>query len=403
MKYFKRIIFLIFKPLNPIDVLDGFSVSKFSVLKRFELLFKGNKAQFFLIFKHLLLNLISIFFIPIAIILFFLKYKLIYINFWQIGAPPQQIGTLYKYLKLSKFDTRKIICLNPKLISNTHEANKFYQSKIIIIENFFLYLFFLPLLNIKQITLMPYISDSTHNDSKYDLINSLYEDINNKSEIFSIKKQDQKFLKKFNKNIKLKKFIVLNVRDNRSYSSIRNANINNYKKTINFLLKKKYQVIRLMDEKDLKIKINNKNYFEFSNSKINLYLQILLFKFAKFCIVTQSGPAGYASIIDTPFLLTNSTLLRSKLVPKRKDLIILKKTNLNFFKKNYLYNFKKIKFFDNTPNEILNATKEIEKNIKKKSLNKIFNSDQKVNEYKYPSKFSNALISKYFLRKLKYS
>ena len=122
MKFFKRIIFLIFKPLNPVDVENGHSVNKFSLYKRFELLLKGNISQFLLIFKHISINLISIIFIPVAIILFFFKYKLIYINFWQIGAPPQQIGTLYKYLKLSNFNTKRIICLNPKLISNKAKA-----------------------------------------------------------------------------------------------------------------------------------------------------------------------------------------------------------------------------------------------------------------------------------------
>jgi hypothetical protein len=357
MKFFKRIIFLIFKPLNPVDVENGHSVNKFSLYKRFELLLKGNKSQFLLIFKHISINLISIIFIPVAIILFFFKYKLIYINFWQIGAPPQQIGTLYKYLKLSNFNTKRIICLNPKLISNTYEANKFYKPKIIIIENFFLYLFFLPLLNIKQITLMPYIADTSHEKTKYNLIHGLYEDINNRNEIFLFKKKDKKLLKRINKNIKLEKYIILNIRDNQNYYSKRNAKVINYKKTVKFLLKKKYQVIRLMDEKDLKLNINNKHYLEISNSEINLYLQILLYKFAKFCIVTQSGPAGYASIIDTPFLLTNSVTKKSRLVSKKKDSIIFKRIN-----------YRKKIFFDNTSNEILNATMKIER-----SQNKIIN------------------------------
>ena len=96
---------------------------------------------------------------------------------------------------------------------------------------------------------------------------------------------------------------------------------------------------------------------EISNSEINLYLQILLYKFAKFCIVTQSGPAGYASIIDTPFLLTNSVTKKSRLVSKKKDSIIFKRIN-----------YRKKIFFDNTSNEILNATMKIER-----SQNKIIN------------------------------
>ena len=59
----------------------------------------------FLITKHVLLKIISVFYI-IPSFLFFLNYKFIYINFWQIGAPPQEIGTLVKYLKFS--DLKKI-------------------------------------------------------------------------------------------------------------------------------------------------------------------------------------------------------------------------------------------------------------------------------------------------------
>ena len=71
-------------------------------------------------------------------------------------------------------------------------------------------------------------------------------------------------------------------------------------------------------------------------------------------IVTQSGPAGYASILNTPFVLTNSIDQLTNLTPKQKDIIIYKNI-LKHKKKN------QILFRDNTPNEILNAIKKLMK------------------------------------------
>ena len=122
---------------------------------RFVRLINGDVKQIFLITKHVLLKIISVFYIIPSFFIFFLNYKFIYINFWQIGAPPQEIGTLVKYLKFSGFKENKIIVLNPSLISLTAETNKLYKKNIIVIENFFLYLILLPFLLIKNITINP--------------------------------------------------------------------------------------------------------------------------------------------------------------------------------------------------------------------------------------------------------
>ena len=263
MQNIKRILFIIFKPLNPIDVVGSTSINSFSLLDRFKRLINGDLKEILLIPKHLLLLLLSIFYTPFALILFFFKYKFLYVNFWQIGSPPQEIGCLFKFLKFSKFNTKKAIFLNPKLISDTSQSNKLYKSEIIVIENFFLYLILLPFLLIEQITLKPYLTDSSHPKSKYNLINNLHEKYSTSFEIFKIKKNDKKILKDLKNNINLKKYIILNIRNNKKYFSHRNVNkIQNYKKTINYFLKKKYQIIRLLDKDDTKINIYNKNYLE---------------------------------------------------------------------------------------------------------------------------------------------
>ncbi len=345
-----------FKPLNPIDVNENQSVYSFSLFMRFVRLINGDVKQIFLITKHVLLKIISVFYIIPSFFIFFLNYKFIYINFWQIGAPPQEIGTLVKYLKFSGFKENKIIVLNPRLISLTAETNKLYKKNIIVIENFFLYLILLPFLLIKNITIKPYLADSSHSLSKYNLINKLYETKFKNNEIFKIVNKEKQNLKKIIKDIDLKKFVVINIRQNKNYFSYRNVvKITNYKKSINFLLKKKFHVVRFMNSTDEILNIKNKNFHQLNAEKINLYEQILFYKFAKFSIVTQSGPAGYASILNTPFILTNSIDRGTDLTPKESDIIIYKNKNKTD-KKNKLYT-------DNTSFQILNSVKEMIKKI----------------------------------------
>ena len=154
----------------------------------------------------------------------------------------------------------------------------------------------------------------------------------------------------------MKKFVVINIRQNKNYFSYRNVvKITNYKKSINFLLKKKFHVVRFMNSTDEILNIKNKNFHQLNAEKINLYEQILFYKFAKFSIVTQSGPAGYASILNTPFILTNSIDRRTDLTPKESDIFIYKNKNKTA-KKNKLYS-------DNSSFQILNSVKKMIKKI----------------------------------------
>ena len=151
------------------------------------------------------------------------------------------------------------------------------------------------------------MADSSHELTKYNLVNKVYEKNFKDNEIFEILDQEKNKVKKIFKKINLKKYVVINIRQNRNYFSNRNVEkIQNYKKTINFLLKKKFHIIRFMSTDDDIIQINHENFKQFNAENINLYNQFLTYKFAKFAIVTQSGPAGYASILNTPFVLTNS-------------------------------------------------------------------------------------------------
>ena len=97
----------------------------FTIYERLIELFSGDLKQLFLILKHLILFCLSFVLLNSFIYTFFLKYKFVYVNFWQMGLP-QEIGTLVKYLKLSGVNEKKIIFLN-LLISVTAEINVLFR------------------------------------------------------------------------------------------------------------------------------------------------------------------------------------------------------------------------------------------------------------------------------------
>ena len=55
MSKLKRILFYIFKPLNPVDVVNGISRDSFTLFERFIELKNGDIKQITLIFKHIVL------------------------------------------------------------------------------------------------------------------------------------------------------------------------------------------------------------------------------------------------------------------------------------------------------------------------------------------------------------
>ncbi len=201
------------------------------------------------------------------------------------------------------------------------------------------------------------------------------------------------------KKIKLKKkIVILHVRDDslkpHDGESYRSSNIKNYKPAIKWLKKNNYQIIRIGNKgmvksnfEDLIIDTTQKK-FGYSDPILDFYLTSI----CKFFIATCSGPEKIAKIFDKPVLSLDMAPLAASLPLSKKCIVLPKivknsKTNsmLTF---NDLINFNfadlrlnkefdkfNLECISNSPSEILNSVKEIEKrartnNFRKEKLQK---------------------------------
>ena len=227
---------------------------------------------------------------------------------------------------------------------------------------------------------------------------------------------------------------------NWNYHSYRNADIKSYLKTIKYLNKKGYFVIRMGKGAYNSLKYKNSFYFDYARSNLrNDFLDFWIIANSYFCITTGTGVDELCAIyhiptVDTNFLpvghvrsAQNYNLTIFKKIKNRKNnkFVSLSESIENelFYKPQILYKKRKDFFWlDNTPNEILQATKEMEHSLfnKKRSTktdqlnqkefwkkfkmienykklyskNELKNVD---NTYKY-RKFFNSSISNYFLK-----
>lgn len=108
------------------------------------------------------------------------------------------------------------------------------------------------------------------------------------------------------------KFVCVFARDDAYWgedSDTRNCSINNFKLTIDYLLEKKYSVIRVgRSHNDHKNIIENKKYIDYSRSKnISDVIDIMLIKECEFFISSNSGISDVQLLFDTKILLVNWT------------------------------------------------------------------------------------------------
>tara|TARA_X000000950_G_scaffold287858_1_gene401993 strand:+ start:15669 stop:16874 length:1206 start_codon:yes stop_codon:yes gene_type:complete len=247
------------------------------------------------------------------------------------------------------------------------------------------------------------------------------------------------------KNLFDRKIICLFVRDDNYlrkygkkswyYLSHKNVDLNLFKPSINFLIKKGYTVFRMGAERGKKIKINSKFYFDYANSDIRSELMdIFLSDACYFCIQTGTGGAAAAQILKKPILeintpahqmmtyLKNSVLLTKHLysIKKRKYLSLKELMNYDPYSVIKRTSLDKlgIKVVENSSTEILETVKEIEKrtsnlwkisNVEKKlkiRFSSMFNLNMKnLKEnanIRFHGKKIKANMSLYFMKKNKY-
>ena len=248
-------------------------------------------------------------------------------------------------------------------------------------------------------------------------------DLSIKLDKYDILKAEQ-FLKKL--NIKLnKKLVILHVRDNSfkpfDGESYRSSKIKSFSLAIDYLLKNNYQIIRIGNQGMIKNPYGNK-IIDLSNFKFDESLQLLqlyLVSKCSFFIGTCSGPYKFATIFKKPILTVDMAPM-SLMFPVARKAIALPKLYINIkskkiinFKDVFDYNFSNlrldkefkannIELIDNSPKEILEGVREIERLAKNKNFatsilqrkfKKLFNKD--CYAFHAESNIANSFINKY--------
>ena len=94
----------------------------------------------------------------------------------------------------------------------------------------------------------------------------------------------------------------------------RDADINTYIPTIEYLLNKGYRVVRMGTVTNQPLSIAHPRYFEFFDKPLESILEVYLAYICRFYIGTTSGPFALAGLFDKPFVVTNGMPLQPYVV-----------------------------------------------------------------------------------------
>ena len=343
----KKILFQIFKPLNPIDLWDYKVIKKLTIydrilfiIKSFYRFLKDQKIghltfgllNIFLLIKHILLNILAIIYLPFAIILNLFNFKFLHVSYWQIGTLAFQVDILIKKILIENenINLKKIIFICPRNYNSNIGITDLYKKKITVIENTFVGLILLPFLQISKITINPFFIEHNIPYSKSHKIYSEYEKKINKSLYIYSDKEKKEYEVLLNKKIptlKDKKIICIHLRNENFYResglTSRNADFSNYIDSINFLIKKGFFIIKFTD-KISSLKLDN--FFELvTNDSLEKRLQVYLVSKCEFFIVTPSGPSFLANLFKKPSLCTNFFPYSQVIGYNKMDITIPKK------------------------------------------------------------------------------
>ena len=267
------------------------------------------------IIKHLLFYLYNLLLFPVTILIYFSNFRFVHISSWQIGSYVHQLDTIIKQNKLNK--KLRLVLLCPNFICSNTFISKIYAEEIICIKNLISYFLFLPFIHNPIISIVPWDFETQNKNS---IFNKIHSDFFNKFKKNTVRVKINNLQKKYFKR-DYKNTICIHLRDNyyKSSNTDRNVNIFTLKKTINYLLKKKFKIIRFINNKSKKLHIKNKNYSELvvetEEDKLNQFLTI---NSCRLVIGSQSGVLNYNLISETPFLLTNAIPINNIMVNKKK-------------------------------------------------------------------------------------
>ncbi len=171
------------------------------------------------------------------------------------------------------------------------------------------------------------------------------------------------------------------------YHSFRNANIKDFLITCNFLTDLGYKVVRIGNIVENKFETNNPKIIDYSSSKfVDDFLDVYLVSRCEFIITTATGIDEIAAVFRKPFVTVNYAPLGLLEYRPNKNFLVFKKyfckikkryltiseifdTNGAFYAKTNDFIKNKIILTNNTPEEILEATKDCISYIQNKKIN----------------------------------
>ena len=192
--------------------------------------------------------------------------------------------------------------------------------------------------------------------------------LSNKEKVVSIFTRDSSFLKSYDSNVDW------------SYHNYRDGDIKSYTQSIQYLISKGYTVVRIGSEHSLSLSFDSDSYIEYNSSKYkSSFMDLYIPYISEFIIGSRSGATDVSLLFNTPLLVVNSTrfiesplgmndlFIQKKLIDSKgkiipyKEIISESKYHLNDGVK--LQNLYGLKYLDNSPDEILDATIEMHKMV----------------------------------------
>ena len=339
------------------------------------------KKLIFLIYFNII-NILSIFFIPLNLIFKKIKYKFVQINFTQIGILNEHLCFMVKKNKIDGFNS---IILIPK--SSKFGFLKDIFSNLKIIDNEVLNIILSPLKHFSfsscKTNSLDHFLDESFSLTLSSPHSKIYKKFNKEfknTEIFNLKidyieKEKKKFFEE-NSELDLNNLLIFHHREKYylNRSDLRGSDIETYVDGLNFLINKGYSLIRLVDKYSKKNIIQDKNYKEYSIDNLsNQKSQYFLINNCRGFIGNGSGPISIATLFDKPILETNiwgqrvhafnnkGSFILKKVCKDGKVISYKEAINLNYYKGIHLSHRKMLELGlnlqDNSSEEILESFK----------------------------------------------
>ena len=419
MSKLKKFLYLISKPLNQIEInKNGQTRGAYSLDERIiftlKILISKNTTLFKIgiilnLIKHIFIFFLVIIFLPVSLILFILNIRFANLNFTQIGAFSTQADILIKNNLLG--NKHLIVTFIPEEFVCNKVLLNIFSNHLIIIKKWYLSFALFPFIHNSFLSIDIHKLEPSNLQSLSYKINSKFNKARKDLYLDFKKNINTKYI---NLSKKYKKIITIHVRENNTKygrkSSLRYSNFHIYKKSIRYLSKKNYHIIRFVDEYS---SFKLKNYTELKvNNTIDQYKQIFFIINSVFTISNNSGVQSLANMFNVPNLTVDSFPYHRSFNFNKFDLTnpkLLRKNNKNILLNEYLTKYMilnasllnkyKLTIKNNDQVDVYKSVNEILKKIKIKNKKRNVKFDYlKKNKVSF---YGEGDLTKNFLNKIK--